>query len=191
MEGLATGKPVSPMPDRVRAWALYDNFKTSEGELVFVGVVTDTQWKIFCEAFGLRDLLDDPSLKTNPQRVEARPRILPVVTQIFSRMRKQELMDKCEKLGLPFAPIAKPEDLFDDPHLNASGGLTPVTLPNGTPTKVPNLPIEMDGARFGTRLDIPKVGEHTREVLAGLGYDAATIAEYAAKNIILSIKSNS
>jgi crotonobetainyl-CoA:carnitine CoA-transferase CaiB-like acyl-CoA transferase len=185
MEGLATGKPVSPMPDRVRAWALYDNFKTSEGELVFVGVVTDTQWKIFCEAFGLRDLLDDPSLKTNPQRVEARPRILPVVTQIFSRMRKQELMDKCEKLGLPFAPIAKPEDLFDDPHLNASGGLTPVTLPNGTPTKVPNLPIEMDGARFGTRLDIPKVGEHTREVLAGLGYDAATIAEYAAKNIIL------
>lgn len=184
MEGLATGKPVSPMPDRVRAWALYDNFKTSEGELVFVGVVTDTQWKIFCEAFGLRDLLDDPSLKTNPQRVEARPRILPVVKEIFSRMRKQELMDKCEKLGLPFAPIAKPEDLFDDPHLNASGGLTPVTLPNGTPTKVPNLPIEMDGARFGTRLDIPKVGEHTREVLAGLGYDAATIAGYAAKNII-------
>jgi crotonobetainyl-CoA:carnitine CoA-transferase CaiB-like acyl-CoA transferase len=184
MEGLATGKPVSPMPDRVRAWALYDNFKTSEGELVFVGVVTDTQWKIFCEAFGLSGLLDDPSLKTNPQRVEARPRILPVVKEIFSRMRKQELMDKCEKLGLPFAPIAKPEDLFDDPHLNASGGLTPVTLPNGTPTKVPNLPIEMDGARFGTRLDIPKVGEHTREVLAGLGYDAATIARYAAENIV-------
>jgi crotonobetainyl-CoA:carnitine CoA-transferase CaiB-like acyl-CoA transferase len=184
MEGLATGKPVSPMPDRVRAWALYDNFKTSEGELVFVGVVTDTQWKIFCEAFGLSSLLDDPSLKTNPQRVEARPRILPVVKEIFSRMRKQELMDKCEKLGLPFAPIAKPEDLFDDPHLNASGGLTPVTLPNGTPTKVPNLPIEMDGARFGTRLDIPKVGEHTREVLAGLGYDVATIARYAAENII-------
>jgi crotonobetainyl-CoA:carnitine CoA-transferase CaiB-like acyl-CoA transferase len=147
-------------------------------------VVTDTQWKIFCEAFGLSSLLDDPSLKTNPQRVEARPRILPVVKEIFSRMRKQELMDKCEKLGLPFAPIAKPEDLFDDPHLNASGGLTPVTLPNGTPTKVPNLPIEMDGARFGTRLDIPKVGEHTREVLAGLGYDVATIARYAAENII-------
>lgn len=184
MEGLATGKPVSPMPDRVRAWALYDNFRTSEGELVFVGVVTDTQWKIFCEAFGLRNLLDDPSLKTNPQRVEARPRILPVVTEIFSRMRKQELMDKCEKLGLPFAPIAKPEDLFDDPHLNASGGLVPVTLPNGTPTKVPNLPIEMDGARFGTRLDIPKVGEHTREVLAGLGYDMATIDKYAAENVI-------
>ncbi len=186
MEGLATGKPVSPMPDRVRAWALYDNFKTSEGELVFVGVVTDTQWKIFCEAFGLRDLLDDPALKTNPQRVEARPRIIPIVTGIFAKMGKRQLMDKCEELGLPFAPIAKPEDLFDDPHLNASGGLTPVTLPNGTQTKVPNLPIEMDGARLGTRLDIPKVGEHTREVLAALGYDAATIDRYAAENIIFT-----
>ena len=184
MEGLATGRPVSPMPDRVRAWALYDNFKTREGELVFVGVVTDTQWKIFCEAFGLQDLLADPVLKTNPQRVEARPRIMPVVSAIFAKMGKQELMDKCEKLGLPFAPIAKPEDLFDDPHLNASGGLTPVTLPGGIRTKVPNLPIEMDGARFGTRLDIPRVGEHTRDVLAGLGYDAAAIAKLEAEKTV-------
>ena len=184
MEGLATGKPVSPMPDRVRAWAVYDNFKTREGELVFVGVVTDTQWKIFCEAFGLQDLLADPVLKTNPQRVEARPRIMPIVSAIFARMGKQELMDKCEKLGLPFAPIAKPEDLFDDPHLNASGGLTPVTLPGGIRTKVPNLPIEMDGARFGTRLDIPRVGEHTRDVLAGLGYDSAAIAKLEAEKTV-------
>jgi len=184
MEGVATGKPVSPMPDRVRAWAVYDNFKTREGELVFVGVVTDTQWKIFCEAFGLQDLLADPVLKTNPQRVEARPRIMPIVSAIFAKLGKQELMDKCEKLGLPFAPIAKPEDLFDDPHLNASGGLTPVTLPGGIRTKVPNLPIEMDGARFGTRLDIPRVGEHTRDVLAGLGYDSAAIAKLEAEKTV-------
>jgi crotonobetainyl-CoA:carnitine CoA-transferase CaiB-like acyl-CoA transferase len=184
MEGLATGKPVSPMPDRVRAWALYDNFKSSEGELVFVGVVTDTQWKIFCEAFGLHDLLADPVLKTNPQRVEARPRLLPIVTAIFAKMTKQALMDKCEELGLPFAPIAKPEDLFDDPHLNAGGGLTPVTLPNGTKTKVPNLPIEMDGARFGTRLDLPRVGEHTRELLAELGYSGKAVEGLLERRIV-------
>jgi crotonobetainyl-CoA:carnitine CoA-transferase CaiB-like acyl-CoA transferase len=184
MEGLATGKPVSPMPDRVRAWAIYDNFKTREGELVFVGVVTDTQWRIFCEAFGLQALLADPLLKTNPQRVEARPRILPIVTGLFEKMGKQELMDKCEALGLPFAPIAKPEDLFDDPHLNASGGLTPVTLANGKKTKVPNLPIVMDGARFGTRLDIPRVGEHTREVLSDLGYGREEIEELVARQVV-------
>ena len=184
MEGLATGKPVSPMPDRVRAWALYDNFKSSDGELVFVGVVTDTQWKIFCEAFGLHEMLADPSLKTNPQRVEARPRILPVVTAIFAKMSKQALMDKCEELGLPFAPIAKPEDLFEDPHLNSSGGLVPVTLPNGKKTKVPGLPIEMDGARFGARLDLPKVGEHTRELLAALGYSGEEVEGLLKRRVV-------
>jgi crotonobetainyl-CoA:carnitine CoA-transferase CaiB-like acyl-CoA transferase len=175
MEGMATGKPVSPMPDRVRAWALYDNFKTLDGQLVFVGVVTDTQWKVFCQAFDLQALLEDPKLKTNPQRVEARAQILPIVSDIFSKMTKQALMDKCESLGLPFAPIAKPEDLFDDPHLNAKGGLTPVTLLNGVRTKVPGLPLEMNGQRLATRLDIPAIGEHSREVLASLGYESLEI----------------
>ena len=184
MEGLATGKPVMPMPDRIRAWALYDNFRTRDGELVFVGVVTDTQWKVFCEAFGLADLLADPGLKTNPQRVESRPRIMPIVSRIFGGMTKQELMDKCESLGLPFAPIAKPEDLFEDPHLNASGGLTPVTLPDGKKTKVPNLPIEMDGARFGTRLDLPRVGEHTRQLLASLGYREDDVERLITQRVV-------
>jgi crotonobetainyl-CoA:carnitine CoA-transferase CaiB-like acyl-CoA transferase len=138
--------------------------------MVFVGVVTDTQWKIFCDAFGLADLLADPALKTNPQRVEARPRVIPIVTGLFAQMTKQELLAKCEKLGLPFAPITRPEDLFNDPHLKASGGLADITLMNGVKTQVPIMPIEMDGRRFRTRLDLPKIGEHTRELLEGLGY---------------------
>jgi len=114
MEGLMTRKPATPMPDRIRAWAVYDTFRTADGEQVFVGVVTDTQWRIFCESFDLPELLADPALRTNPQRVEARSRIIPVVAGIFARMTKQEVMARCEALGLPFAPIAKPEDLFDD-----------------------------------------------------------------------------
>ena len=170
IEGFMTGTPVVPMPDRIRAWAVYDTFKTSDGEQVFVGVVTDTQWKVFCEAFGLADLLSDPSLKTNPQRVEARPRVIPIVTGIFAQLTKPQVMAKCEELGLPFAPIAKPEDLFDDPHLKASNGMTGITLMNGVKTQVPVLPIEIDGNRLGTRLDLPHIGQHTRELLSQLGY---------------------
>src|SRR4029077_20848062 len=99
MEGFMTGTPVVPMPDRIRAWAVYDTFTTSDGEQVFVGVVTDTQWKVFCESFGLTDLLADPLLKTNPQRVTERRRVIPLLTEIFKKMGKQELMDRCEKLG--------------------------------------------------------------------------------------------
>ena len=184
MESLATGRPAVPMPERVRAWAVYDTFTTVEGEQVFVGVVTDTQWKVFCEAFDLPQFLADPSLATNPQRVEQRGKTIPVITELFSRMSKADLMARFETLGLPFAPIARPEDLFDDPHLNASGGLAPITLPDGTATKVPILPIEMDGHRLGVRLDLPKVGEHTREVLESIGYDAREIDELNATKVI-------
>ena len=175
LEGFMTGAPVVPMPDRVRAWAVYDTFTTAEGEQVFVGVVTDTQWKVFCESFGLTDLLNDPALKTNPMRVTARARVIPLLTEIFRKMGKQELMDRCEKLGLPYAPISRPEDLFDDPHLKASGGLTDITLMNGIKTQVPALPIEIDGRRLGTRLDLPQIGSHTRELLAGMGYSDQAI----------------
>jgi crotonobetainyl-CoA:carnitine CoA-transferase CaiB-like acyl-CoA transferase len=190
MEGFMTGKPVVPMPDRVRAWAVYDTFRTADGEQVFVGVVTDTQWKIFCDAFGLKELFADPALTTNPQRVEARPRIIPIVTKIFGAMTKQQVLDKCEELGLPYAPIARPEDLFDDPHLRASGGLADLTLLNGIRTRVPALPIEMDGKRFGTRLDLPQVGAHTREVLAGLGYTGGEIARLIDQGVVRAFGSS-
>jgi crotonobetainyl-CoA:carnitine CoA-transferase CaiB-like acyl-CoA transferase len=176
-EGFMTGKPVPPMPERIRAWAVYDTFITADNEMVFVGVVTDTQWKIFCDAFKLDDLFSDPALKTNPQRVEARPRMLPIVRALFAKLTKQQLLAKCEELGLPYAPITKPEDLFDDPHLKASGGLADITLMNGVKTQVPIMPIEMDGRRFRTRLDLPKVGEHTREIISGLGYSAAEVEQ--------------
>jgi crotonobetainyl-CoA:carnitine CoA-transferase CaiB-like acyl-CoA transferase len=182
-EGFMTGKPVVPMPDRIRAWAVYDTFRTSDGEMVFVGVVTDTQWKIFCDAFDLADLLADPTLKTNPQRVDARPRVIPIVTALFARMTKQELLAKCEQLGLPYAPITKPEDLFHDPHLKASGGLADITLMNGVKTQVPIMPIEMDGRRFRTRLDLPKVGEHTREMLLALGYSSSDVERLIASGV--------
>ena len=170
MEGLMTGAPAAPMPDRIRAWAVYDTFVTADDEQVFVGVVTDTQWKVFCEAFGRNDLLADPALRTNPQRVDARPRVIPIVADIFRKLTKSEVMAKCDALGLPFAPITRPEDLFDDPHLNASGGMTEITLPNGVKTRLPVLPMEIDGRRLGARLDLPRIGEHTHELLEALGY---------------------
>jgi crotonobetainyl-CoA:carnitine CoA-transferase CaiB-like acyl-CoA transferase len=139
-------------------------------------VVSDSQWKVFCEALGYRDLSADARLKTNNERVHARDWLIPLLRERLARHGAAELSAVFEQHGLPFAPITKPQDLFDDPHLNATGGLAPLELPDGRATKVPLLPLTLDGQRPGVRLDPPKFNEHGAALLRELGYgeDAIT-----------------
>lgn len=171
MQKVVTGKAAAPMPSRISAWAIYDVFETAqEDEQVFMGVVSDSQWASFCETFDFPELGSDAELSRNNQRVQARDRIIPMVRERLSAMDKQTVMDLCEKAGLPFSPIQRPEDMFEDEHLNQSGGMAELTLPDGEQVKVPMLPFEMNGQRFGARLNVPTLGSHSRELLAQLGY---------------------
>jgi len=179
-----TGEPAGPMPDRPRAWAVYDVFEAADGGSVFIGVVSDTQWNLFCEAFGRPDLQNDPGLATNPLRCNARDRIMPIIRGILGAFPKAELLDICERIGLPFAPITKPHELYDDPHLKASGGLLDITLSDGSSIQVPALPLEIGGRRLGLRHDLPLTGEHGTEVLAEIGYDAAAIGQLISNGVI-------
>jgi crotonobetainyl-CoA:carnitine CoA-transferase CaiB-like acyl-CoA transferase len=179
-----TGKPAAPMPNRLSAWAIYDVFDTADGGQLFVGVVSDTQWKVFCERFGMTALGADAALATNNQRVRAREHLLPAVRARLAQMTKEELMAACAGAGLPYAPIVKPHELFDDPHLNASGGFAEITLADGRRAKAPALPIEMDGRRFGAELDVPATGSHTRDLLSALGYSAAAIERLTQDGVV-------
>jgi crotonobetainyl-CoA:carnitine CoA-transferase CaiB-like acyl-CoA transferase len=169
-----TGKPAAPMPARVSAWAIYDVFETQD-DPVFIGVVTDALWEKFCVLFGLADLWADGSIRANNQRVLARDRILPPIRELVGRMTRAEVIAKLDGTGMPFAPIGKPEELFDDPHLNA-GGMEPVTLDTGTTTKLPTIPLEMDGRRPGSPSALPLPGADARAVMASLGYTEDKIA---------------
>jgi crotonobetainyl-CoA:carnitine CoA-transferase CaiB-like acyl-CoA transferase len=180
MQERVTGRAVAPMPNRVSAWAIYDVFETADQQQVFVGVVSDSQWKLFCDAFELTELGSNPAFDKNNQRVQSREQFLPGIRARFAAISAAELMARCEGAGLPFAPIKRPVDLFDDDHLLHSDGLTDVTLPDGSATAVPVLPIEMDGRRFGTRLDVPAIGSHTVDLLSELGYTAAQVAGMVA-----------
>lgn len=170
-----TGQPANPMPNRLAAWAVYDVFDCADGEQVFVGIVTDSQWRVFCESFGLDHWLLDPALGTNAQRCHARDRFLPKLREIFGAMPHGELMARCEELGLPFAPITRPEQLYDDPHLQASRGLLSVSLADGREAKAPALPFALDDWRPGVRRDVPKMGEHTAEIAREAGLDEAEV----------------
>jgi len=179
-----TGQAAKPMPVRISAWAIYDVFETADGEQVFVGVVSDSLWEKFCAAFELAELGADPRYKTNSQRVEARDTLLPQVRALFRGYTQAALVEKLERTGLPFAPIGKPEDMFDDPHLLASGGLGDVALADGTRTKLPLLPVELDGQRPTQGGTLPAVGAHTREVLRSLGVAEAEFDALAAGKAI-------
>ena len=169
-----TGKPAAPMPARISAWAIYDVFETRD-EPVFIGVVTDALWEKFCSLFSLDDLWADESIRANNQRVLARERILPRIRELIGGMTRAEVVAKLDGTGMPFAPIGKPEELFDDPHL-AAGGLEPVTLDSGEQTRLPTIPLEMDGKRPGGATALPLPGADARAVLAGLGYSEDRIA---------------
>ena len=179
-----TGSAPPPMSVRVSAWAVYDIFETKGNDQIFVGVVSDSQWKIFCESFELTDFISDKDMEINSGRVEKRDVIIPILQKLFKTYTKVELMEKLEKTGLPFAPINTPEDLFDDPHLNVSGGLLNIDIPEGGSTKLPAMPIEMNDRRFGVHQQVPKVGEHSQEVLKELGFDEVEIESFYKKKII-------
>jgi crotonobetainyl-CoA:carnitine CoA-transferase CaiB-like acyl-CoA transferase len=183
MQYVVTGKAANPMPERLSAWGIYDVFDCSDGQL-FLGVVTDTQWKIFCEEFGFAQLFTDERLKTNSMRSNNRELFMPFLREHFAQWKRDVLEAKVAAAGLPYAPIVKPHELFDDPHLKESGGLLPLTLPDGTKTVTPALPIELAGRRLGTRRNPPKVSEHGREILAELGYAAGDIGALVNRGIV-------
>ncbi len=176
MQFAVTGQAAAPMPARISAWGIYDIFKVKGDEQIFLAVVTDTAWEIFCKAFKFDDLLNDERLKTNNQRVTQRAWMMPTLRERLCDFSAKELAARFEDFGLPFAPITKPEDLFEDPHLNANGGLQDIELPNGKKTKAVLLPFTMNGQRLNIRLSPPKLGQHSRELLKELGYSEEDIS---------------
>jgi crotonobetainyl-CoA:carnitine CoA-transferase CaiB-like acyl-CoA transferase len=178
-----TGEEPPPMSVKKPAWGVYDIFATADDRL-FVGVVTDTQWEVFCREFGEQELAADARLKTNGQRVRERGWLIPRLGGIFGKWKRAELEKKLEAIGLPYAPITKPWDLFDDPHLVASGGLAEIRDPRGHVFRTPTLPLELDGKRLPQRKDPPALGEGGRELLAGLGCSERDIRDLIERRVV-------
>ncbi len=172
-----TGQAAAPMPERISAWAVYDVFTVKDGEQIFLAAVSDVQWVTFCDLMGFADLKADPQYTSNNDRVRLRPSLLPLLRERLAPYTAAELAAKFEQAGLPFAPIRKPEELFDDEHLLATGGLADITLPDGAcagqTAQTTLFPFTMDGQRLGVRLQPPTMGQHSAELLSALGYSEA------------------
>ena len=183
-----TGQPAAPMPDRISAWGVYDVFTVRDGEQIFLAAVSDAQWRSFCDVLGLGDLRDRPEYASNNDRVRARPTLLPLLRQRLVERSAAELAALFEQAGLPFAPIRRPEELYADEHLQATGGLAEVTLTDGEragqSVQTTLLPFTMDGERLGEGTQPPHMGEDGAAILAELGYSAAEIQALRAARAI-------
>jgi crotonobetainyl-CoA:carnitine CoA-transferase CaiB-like acyl-CoA transferase len=179
-----TGRAADPMPNRISAWAIYDVFESADGLPVFVGVVSDTQWRAFCDEFARADLLVDPALATNPMRVAERPRLLRELGALFKGLTRAEIVCRCDRARLAYAPVTRPDELFDDPQLQGPGAMVEVSLPDGRPMAIPALPVELGGRRLGRRRDVPGVGEHSLELARELGLGDGEIAVLVAEGAI-------
>jgi len=181
---VVTGQPPPPMPARQGAWAIYEPFATADGEQIFVGLTSNGHWQRFCEQFGRRDLLDDPAYETNEDRVRARETLKPIVAEIIARHELAELAETFDRIDIPFAPVARPGDLFDDPQLNARGRMLEIEFPGGRRAKLPRLPIEIGEHDFALWRQSPAIGEHTAAILAELGLDPGEIAELTSRGVV-------
>ncbi|MHB8468601.1 MAG: CaiB/BaiF CoA transferase family protein [Gaiellaceae bacterium] len=181
-----TGEAPPPMPVRDSGWGIYDVFETSDEECVFVAVVTDTQWRTFCDAFALAELAAMEALATNGLRVESREWLIPEIAGVLNRRTRCEICNLCEVAGVGFAPIRRPDELFDDPHLSRPEARVDVTLEDGTVTWLPGLPLELDNRRPRGGLGPPRLGEHTVEVAEELGYSSQKITRLIDAGVLAS-----
>jgi len=191
MQCAVSGVPAKPMPNRISAWGVYDVFSVADGAQIFLAVVTNTHWQLFCDEFQLPHLRDDCQLATNVARVAAREWLMPILIAQMASLSAQDIAARFEKVGLPYAPITKPHELFDDVHLKASGGLAAIGVPADCSgankfiqTTTPLLPVMLDGQRPTIRANPPSLGEHTQSILTDLGYDVEAINKLVADGVV-------
>ncbi len=183
---IMTGKEPPPMPHKASSWAIYETFPTLDEKSIFVAITSDNHWRAFCKEFGLNELLADPVLQTNPQRAAEHDRIAPVVAAIVHKHTFEAMSKILERLKIPFAPLARPADLFDDPHLNQGNRMYETHFPNGKRAKLPALPLEMSNHTLGIRMQSPRKGQQSREVLEEAGFSAAQIDAWVNSGIVIS-----
>ena len=161
----------------------YRMFAAADGP-IFIAAGTDKFWKLFCEAIGRDDLANDPRYETNPQRVSNAATLSAEIDPIVASRPARELEAELVAVGVPCAAVRSAEEFFDDPQVEAMAMSQVVRHPQLGNLRMAGVPWRFSQTPGAIRRPAPRLGEHTGEVLAELGYGTERIAGLEASGAV-------
>ena len=170
-----TQVPVRPAGGGHPQLAPYQPFQGSEGEYFILACLTDRFWVRLADVLQRPELATDPRFATNPDRVHNRDELTATLGEIFRQRPSQYWLEKLDAAGVPCGPINRLEAVFDEPQVVHNQSIISLVHPVHGEYPVPNNPIRMHGTPARPRGYAPRLGEHSREVLADFGLDPGQI----------------
>ncbi len=162
-----------------------DVYECSDGQWMVLQMLGDSQWRKFCEVIGAQDWLQDPRFRDDESRGRNGALVSERTRAWCAQRTRAEAIALFEKARLPAGPVYTPQQMLDDPHVRASGMLREVSFP-GAPMPAPicETPIRLSETPGRIRGRAPLAGEHTLEVLAGIGYSAQDVERLRAAGVV-------
>jgi formyl-CoA transferase/CoA:oxalate CoA-transferase len=161
----------------------YQVFKAKD-KYIILTIGTEKLWQAFCQALGLEHLKTDPRFATNKDRAKNRAELIPILDELFSAQTADYWLEKLKDTGIPTGPINTIADTLAHPQHQARHFIVELEHPLIGVVKSMGNPVNLSATPVSYRLAPPTLGQHTNEVLAGLGYDEATIAQFREQGII-------
>ena len=162
----------------------YQPVQGGDGVWFILGVGSDNLWRKFCDLAGLADVVDDPRFYTNAERVRNREELIPIVAEVMARRPAAAWIDLLHEAGIPAGPIRNVSEALADPQVAARNFIVELEHPDLGPLKSLATPIHLSGTGVSFRRYPPRLGEHSDEILAEIGYDGPEIASLRESGIV-------
>ena len=178
-----TGRPDTPPGGGHPQIVPYQVFEAKDGHLI-VACLTEGFWRNMCAALGMKHLLDDPRFVTNKDRTAHRGELIPLLEDVFATRTRAGWIELLAAADVPCGPVNKLGDAFTDPQVLHNEMVVKVEHPRAGTLHVPGVPVKMSATPGRISAPPPMLGEHTEEVLRGLGISPEAIAELRRAKVI-------